>query len=171
MLIWVEILFTCGHRYLFSLSAALLYHRLLLRSMVKAWWSLWYPYLCGYWRAWPAAKHSWETGRKRLRGRKLNEKSCLSDIMQRKHWGKKVKRWVMILWRCAIAGFIVKAGISLFKSFSFLKRYLELDDQIEQERRAMRGREKERERRERDLEKKARQQADQCAYLNIYQQQ
>lgn len=46
-----------------------------------------------------------------------------------------------------------------------------MDDQIEQERRAMRGREKERERRERDLEKKARQQADQRAYLNIYQQQ
>lgn len=31
----------------------------------------------------------------------------------------------------------------------------------------MRGREKERERRERDLEKKAREQADQCGYLNI----
>lgn len=42
------------------------------------------------------------------------------------------------------------------------ERYLELDDQIEQERRAMRGREKERERRERELEKKAREQADQC---------
>lgn len=47
----------------------------------------------------------------------------------------------------------------------FLKRYLELDDQIEQERRAMKGREKERERRARDLEKKAREQADQCEYL------
>ncbi|XP_035768903.1 C-Jun-amino-terminal kinase-interacting protein 3 isoform X2 [Neolamprologus brichardi] len=45
------------------------------------------------------------------------------------------------------------------------ERYLELDDQIEQERRAMRGREKERERRERDLEKKARQQADQLVAL------
>lgn len=42
-----------------------------------------------------------------------------------------------------------------------LQRYLELDDQIEQERRAMRGRDKEREKRERDLEKKAREQADQ----------
>lgn len=31
----------------------------------------------------------------------------------------------------------------------------------------MRGREKEKERRERDLEKKAREQADQCEYLNI----
>ncbi|KAM4601370.1 C-Jun-amino-terminal kinase-interacting protein 4 [Polymixia lowei] len=41
------------------------------------------------------------------------------------------------------------------------ERYLELDDQIEQERRAVRGREKERERRERELEKKAREQADQ----------
>ncbi|XP_059196265.1 C-Jun-amino-terminal kinase-interacting protein 4 isoform X2 [Centropristis striata] len=41
------------------------------------------------------------------------------------------------------------------------ERYLELDDQIEQERRAMRGRDRERERRERELEKKARQQADQ----------
>ncbi|MED6273556.1 hypothetical protein ILYODFUR_011122, partial [Ilyodon furcidens] len=41
------------------------------------------------------------------------------------------------------------------------EKYLELDDQFEQERRAMRGREKERELRERDLEKKARQQADQ----------
>lgn len=50
--------------------------------------------------------------------------------------------------------------------FCFLKRYLELDDQIEQERRAMKGREKERERRARDLEKKAREQADQCEYLN-----
>lgn len=42
-----------------------------------------------------------------------------------------------------------------------LQRYLELDDQFEQERRAMRGRDKEREKRERDLEKKAREQADQ----------
>lgn len=49
----------------------------------------------------------------------------------------------------------------------FLQRYLELDDQIEQERRAMRGRDKERERRERELEKKAREQADQCEYLSI----
>ncbi|KAJ8355022.1 hypothetical protein SKAU_G00225890 [Synaphobranchus kaupii] len=45
------------------------------------------------------------------------------------------------------------------------ERYLELDDQFEQERRAMRGREKERERRERDLEKKAREQADQLLAL------
>ncbi|XP_011483693.1 C-Jun-amino-terminal kinase-interacting protein 4 isoform X2 [Oryzias latipes] len=45
------------------------------------------------------------------------------------------------------------------------ERYLELDDQVEQERRAMRGREKEREQRERDLEKKARQQADQLVAL------
>lgn len=45
---------------------------------------------------------------------------------------------------------------------SHLQRYLELDDQFEQERRAMRGREKEREKRERELEKKAREQADQC---------
>ncbi|XP_061676863.1 C-Jun-amino-terminal kinase-interacting protein 4 isoform X1 [Syngnathoides biaculeatus] len=45
------------------------------------------------------------------------------------------------------------------------ERYLELDDQIEQERRAMRGREKEREGRERRLEKKAREQADQLAAL------
>ncbi|XP_028281993.1 C-Jun-amino-terminal kinase-interacting protein 4 isoform X2 [Parambassis ranga] len=45
------------------------------------------------------------------------------------------------------------------------ERYLELDDQIEQERRAMRGRDKERERRERDLEKKAREQADQLVAL------
>nr|XP_057912274.1 C-Jun-amino-terminal kinase-interacting protein 4 isoform X2 [Doryrhamphus excisus] len=45
------------------------------------------------------------------------------------------------------------------------ERYLELDDQIEQERRAMRGREKERERRERHLEKKAREQADQLVAL------
>lgn len=51
--------------------------------------------------------------------------------------------------------------------FFFLQRYLELDDQIEQERRAMKGREKERERRERELEKKARAQADQCECLNI----
>ena len=48
----------------------------------------------------------------------------------------------------------------------FLQRYLELDDQIEQERRALKGREKERERRERELEKKAREQADQSEYLN-----
>ncbi|KAK2844700.1 hypothetical protein Q5P01_011359 [Channa striata] len=45
------------------------------------------------------------------------------------------------------------------------ERFLELDDQIEQERRAMKGREKERERRERDLEKKARAQADQLVAL------
>ncbi|XP_035018496.2 C-Jun-amino-terminal kinase-interacting protein 4 [Hippoglossus stenolepis] len=45
------------------------------------------------------------------------------------------------------------------------ERYLELDDQIEQERRAMKGREKGRERRERELEKKARQQADQLVAL------
>lgn len=45
------------------------------------------------------------------------------------------------------------------------ERYLELDDQIEQERRAMKGREKERERRARDLEKKAREQADQLVAL------
>ncbi|XP_037836221.1 C-Jun-amino-terminal kinase-interacting protein 4 isoform X2 [Kryptolebias marmoratus] len=45
------------------------------------------------------------------------------------------------------------------------ERYLELDDQIEQERRAMRGREKEREQRERQLEKKAREQADQLVAL------
>lgn len=48
----------------------------------------------------------------------------------------------------------------------FVQRYLELDDQIEQERRAMKGREKGREQRERVLEKKAREQADQCEYLN-----
>ncbi|XP_033497262.2 C-Jun-amino-terminal kinase-interacting protein 4 isoform X1 [Epinephelus lanceolatus] len=46
------------------------------------------------------------------------------------------------------------------------ERYLELDDQIEQERRAMRGRDKERERRERELEKKAREQADQLVALD-----
>ncbi|KAM3613521.1 uncharacterized protein V6R79_000928 [Siganus canaliculatus] len=46
------------------------------------------------------------------------------------------------------------------------ERYLELDDQIEQERRAMRGREKEKERRERELEKKAREQADQLVALD-----
>nr|XP_061813427.1 C-Jun-amino-terminal kinase-interacting protein 4-like [Nerophis lumbriciformis] len=45
------------------------------------------------------------------------------------------------------------------------ERCLELDDQIEQERRAMRGREKERERRERHFEKKAREQADQLVAL------
>ncbi|KAM9310762.1 C-Jun-amino-terminal kinase-interacting protein 4 isoform 2-T3 [Pholidichthys leucotaenia] len=45
------------------------------------------------------------------------------------------------------------------------ERYLELDDQIEQERRAIRGREKERERRERALEKKAREQADHLVAL------
>ncbi|XP_071396468.1 C-Jun-amino-terminal kinase-interacting protein 4 isoform X2 [Centroberyx affinis] len=45
------------------------------------------------------------------------------------------------------------------------ERYLELDDQIEQERRAMKGREKQRERRERELEKKAREQADQLVAL------
>ncbi|XP_057690004.1 C-Jun-amino-terminal kinase-interacting protein 4 [Corythoichthys intestinalis] len=45
------------------------------------------------------------------------------------------------------------------------ERYLELDDQIEQERRAMRGREKERESREKRLEKKAREQADQLVAL------
>ncbi|KAL3060061.1 hypothetical protein OYC64_014620 [Pagothenia borchgrevinki] len=45
------------------------------------------------------------------------------------------------------------------------ERYLELDDQFEQERRAIRGREKERERRERELEKKARGQADQLVAL------
>ena len=43
----------------------------------------------------------------------------------------------------------------------FPQRYHELDDQSEQERRAMRAREKEREKRERDLERKAREQADQ----------
>ncbi|XP_062395160.1 C-Jun-amino-terminal kinase-interacting protein 4 [Sardina pilchardus] len=46
------------------------------------------------------------------------------------------------------------------------EKYLELDDQFEQERRAMRGREKERERRERELEKKAREQADQLLALD-----
>lgn len=45
------------------------------------------------------------------------------------------------------------------------ERYLELDDQFEQERRAMRSRENEREKRERELEKKAREQADQCESL------
>ncbi|XP_026140021.1 C-Jun-amino-terminal kinase-interacting protein 4-like isoform X1 [Carassius auratus] len=45
------------------------------------------------------------------------------------------------------------------------ERYLELDDQFEQERRAMRAREKEREKRERELEKKAREQADQLMAL------
>ncbi|KAG7469322.1 hypothetical protein MATL_G00127570 [Megalops atlanticus] len=45
------------------------------------------------------------------------------------------------------------------------ERYLELDDQFEQERRMMKGREKERERRERELEKKAREQADQLVAL------
>lgn len=45
------------------------------------------------------------------------------------------------------------------------ERYLELDDQIEQERRTMRGREKERERREKELEIKAREQADQLVAL------
>ncbi|XP_041964032.1 C-Jun-amino-terminal kinase-interacting protein 4 [Alosa sapidissima] len=46
------------------------------------------------------------------------------------------------------------------------EKYLELDDQFEQERRAMRGREKERERRERELERKAREQADQLLALD-----
>lgn len=46
------------------------------------------------------------------------------------------------------------------------ERYLELDDQIEQERRAIKGREKERERRGRELEKKARGQADQLVALD-----
>lgn len=50
--------------------------------------------------------------------------------------------------------------------FFFFQRYLELDDQIEQERRAMKGREKERDRRARELEKKAREQADQRECLN-----
>uniref|UniRef100_A0A3B3RB52 RH1 domain-containing protein n=1 Tax=Paramormyrops kingsleyae TaxID=1676925 RepID=A0A3B3RB52_9TELE len=45
------------------------------------------------------------------------------------------------------------------------ERYLELDDQFEQERRAMRGREKERGQRERELERKAREQADQLVAL------
>lgn len=45
------------------------------------------------------------------------------------------------------------------------ERYLELDDQFEQERRAMRSRENEREKRERELEKKAREQADQLMAL------
>ncbi|XP_051920964.1 C-Jun-amino-terminal kinase-interacting protein 4 isoform X2 [Hippocampus zosterae] len=45
------------------------------------------------------------------------------------------------------------------------ERYLELDDQMEQERRAVRAREKERESRERRLEKKAREQADQLVAL------
>lgn len=43
----------------------------------------------------------------------------------------------------------------------FFQKYLELDDQIEQERRAVKGREKERQQREKELEKKARAQADQ----------
>lgn len=45
------------------------------------------------------------------------------------------------------------------------ERYLELDDQIEQDRRAMTMRERERERRERQLENKAREQADQLVAL------
>ncbi|XP_076010757.1 C-Jun-amino-terminal kinase-interacting protein 4 isoform X2 [Genypterus blacodes] len=45
------------------------------------------------------------------------------------------------------------------------ERYLELDDQIEQERRAMRGRDAEKERRQRTLETKARMQADQLVAL------
>ncbi|XP_030640369.1 C-Jun-amino-terminal kinase-interacting protein 4 [Chanos chanos] len=45
------------------------------------------------------------------------------------------------------------------------ERYLELDDQIEQERRALRGREKEKEKREKELERKAREQADQLVAL------
>ncbi|KAL0985153.1 hypothetical protein UPYG_G00153500 [Umbra pygmaea] len=45
------------------------------------------------------------------------------------------------------------------------ERYLELDDQMEQERRTIREREKERERREKELDKKARVQADQLLAL------
>ncbi|TNN02657.1 hypothetical protein fugu_010144 [Takifugu bimaculatus] len=45
------------------------------------------------------------------------------------------------------------------------EKYLELDDQIEQERRTVKGREKERRQREKELEKKARQQADQLVAL------
>ncbi|XP_069038684.1 LOW QUALITY PROTEIN: C-Jun-amino-terminal kinase-interacting protein 4 [Lepisosteus oculatus] len=45
------------------------------------------------------------------------------------------------------------------------EKYLELDDVFEQERRAMRGRERERERRERALEQKAREQADQLVAM------
>ncbi|XP_072316415.1 C-Jun-amino-terminal kinase-interacting protein 4 [Eucyclogobius newberryi] len=45
------------------------------------------------------------------------------------------------------------------------ERYLELDDQTEQERRALRMREKEREKRERQMENKAREQADQLVAL------
>lgn len=52
------------------------------------------------------------------------------------------------------------------RAFCVVQRYLELDDQCEQERRGVRGREKERERRERELEKKAREQADQCECVN-----
>uniref|UniRef100_A0A3Q1GPD2 C-Jun-amino-terminal kinase-interacting protein 3-like n=1 Tax=Acanthochromis polyacanthus TaxID=80966 RepID=A0A3Q1GPD2_9TELE len=63
--------------------------------------------------------------------------------------------WVSTLLKGELCGLILM----------FLQRYLELDDQIEQERRAMRMRDKERERRERDLEKKAREQADQLVAL------
>uniref|UniRef100_A0A3B4CV85 RH2 domain-containing protein n=1 Tax=Pygocentrus nattereri TaxID=42514 RepID=A0A3B4CV85_PYGNA len=62
---------------------------------------------------------------------------------------------------CSLLSFILLIIINLFP----LQRYLELDDQFEQERRAIRGREKERERRERELEKKAREQADQLVAL------
>lgn len=61
-------------------------------------------------------------------------------------------------------------NLNTFKTLNlslYRQRYLELDDQFEQERRAMRAREKEREKRERELEKKAREQADQCESLPI----
>lgn len=79
-----------------------------------------------------------------------------------------IKHYMWILLPAAViktsTTFIIPQAVVLF---FILQRCLELDDQIEQERRAMKGREKERERRARDLEKKAREQADQCEYRNI----
>lgn len=93
---WGKSLFDCGCTHLVSHSGALCYHRQLLRPMAKVWLNPWYLYLCGSWRGWPAAKPSWETGRRRRKGRKLSEKSCWRDTKQKKHWGKIVKRWGLI---------------------------------------------------------------------------
>lgn len=90
------------------LSAAVPYHRLLLRRMVKVWWSPWCPHSCGSWRGWLTARPSWEKGRRRLRGRKPSERSCWRDTKQRKLWGRKVRRWELI--RHQVGWFIYIGG-------------------------------------------------------------
>lgn len=80
-----------------SHSAALPFHRLSSRLTGRVPWSQWYPYLCGSWRGWPAAKPSWGTRRWRWSRREPSENICWRGTRRKERSGKNVKRWEHVL--------------------------------------------------------------------------